>query len=61
MTGIEFKVKMLYIGINQKNLAKKLGVSLKTLNSVCNKPTVPVLYQWALIGVEFTKNKEANK
>ena len=32
-------------------------VSLKTLNSICNKPTVPVLYKWALLGVEYDSNK----
>lgn len=61
MTGDEFKIKMIQIGIKQQALAKKLGISLKTMNSVCNKPTVPLLYQWALYGVELADNREGDK
>lgn len=57
MNSKQFKIKMLELDLNQAMLAKKLGVSIKTVNSVCNKPTIPLLYQWALKGLEFEQNK----
>lgn len=60
MNSKQFKIKMIELDINQKQLAEKLGVSLKTVNSVCNKPTIPLLYQWALKGLEFEASKEAS-
>lgn len=61
MTSKDFKIKLIQLDLTQSMLAEKLGVSLKTVNSVCNKPTIPLLYQWALYGLEFADNKEGKK
>lgn len=61
MTSKDFKIKLIQLDLTQSMLAEKLGVSLKTVNSVCNKPTIPLLYQWALYGLEFADNKKGKK
>lgn len=45
------------LDIKQSELAAALGVTERTINKVCNLNIVPLLYQWAIYGIEFKRNK----
>ena len=55
MKSKEFKIKMLQLDLNQKTLAEKLGVTEKTINTIANKPEIPLTYQWAIYGLEMAQ------
>jgi plasmid maintenance system antidote protein VapI len=52
MTGKQLKIKLIELDISQKTLAKLLCVTVKTVNTICNKPNIPVLYRWAITAIE---------
>lgn len=52
MTGKQLKAKLCLLGLTQKQLSELLQVSNKTINTVCNAPRVPALYQYAIKGIE---------
>ena len=56
-TGKDLKKKLIDLDLTQQELAQKIGVTVGTVNTMCNKPTIPVLWQWAIYGLEFQVNK----
>lgn len=58
MTGKDLKVKLMRLDLTQGMLALKLGVTLKTVSTMCNKSDpLPLVWQWAIYGLELAKNK----
>lgn len=52
---------MLELDLNQAKLAKKLGVCEKTINTSCNKAKIPLIYQWAIYGLEMDQYTKKGK
>ena len=58
MDSKQFKIKMIEIDIDNKALAEKLGVNLITIQRIIASDRIPLVYQWALKGLEFEQNKK---
>ena len=56
MTGKEFKIELIKAGLNQNDIALAFSVNIKTINTICNKVTVPKLYSFAIHGYIATIN-----
>ena len=57
---IEFKARLVLIGLNQSKFARLINVSANTVSSNLKGDMVPVLYQLALIALEQQYNEEDN-
>lgn len=55
MNKKQFKIWLLSNDLNQKTLAEKLEVTPATITNYCNKNRFPVVFQYALKGLENEK------
>lgn len=55
MTVYQFKLWLLDNGYNQNSLAKKLGLTAQTITKYNNNGFYPVVFRYALKGLEAEK------
>ena len=53
LTGHDLKVKLLMLNMSQIDLANALNISIKTANALCNGKRLSVVYQLAILGIEY--------
>lgn len=52
MSTKEFKIWLINNDLNQKQLAKKIGVTSNTITNYVNADRFPTVFVWALKGIE---------
>jgi len=58
MNSKQFKIRMIELDVNNRQLAEKLGVNIRTIQKMLASDKIPLLYQWALYGLELELNKQ---
>lgn len=61
MDSKQFKIKMLELDISNNQLAEKIGVNLRTIQRIIANDRIPLVYQWALKGLEFEQAKSKER
>lgn len=52
---------MLELDISNNQLAEKIGVNLRTIQRIIANDRIPLVYQWALKGLEFEQAKSKER
>ena len=58
MTGKQFKIKLIELDLTHTQAAKLLNISLKTITNICASSTVKKVYEYAILWLECSKEKE---